>query len=269
MGGSNNQHLLLEHLSSVILTTVFTWGSEFTISTTSWETRVRAAQWSSTLKHKIKHLISASELGLLKILINQTYLTSFIRGVHSNTMEGNIPVIEGVDRPFNFQCGDQVWTWYCAPQVLPQCQLCTHHSAALTSNSQKKCAGTHHYSMDHNSPSAIQSHSRQGQPATQSHPSPTLIITLEPLRGESGSAGPRTVARKRLYRAKSLCNTTLIQACILLSGWEKYSGGLSRKVCVSVSACQRAYSIRTHILEQHVPNQFVVRVCGPWLMSLS
>lgn len=125
-------------------------------------------------------------------------------------------------------------------------RLHTHHSTVLTYNPQKKCAGTHHYIMDHNSPSAIQSHGRQGQPATQSHPSPALIITLGPLQRESGSPGPEIVARKRLYRAKSLCNPILIQACILLSGWEKYSSGLSKKVCVSVNACQRAYSVRTH-----------------------
>lgn len=47
-------------------------------------------------------------------------------------------------------------------------------------------------------PSAIQSHCRQGQPATQSHPSVALIITLGPLQRESGSPGPEIVARKRL-----------------------------------------------------------------------
>lgn len=138
-------------------------------------------------------------------------------------------------------------------------QLHTHHSTVLTYNPQKKCAGTHHYIMVHNSPSAIQSHGRQGQPGTQSHPSPALIITLGPLQEESGSPVPEIVARKRLYRTKSLCNPILIQACILLSGWEKYSSGLSRKVCVSVNACQRAYSIRTHT------NTGIVRaksVCG-------
>lgn len=57
------------------------------------------------------------------------------------------------------------------PLVLPQCQLCTHHSTALTSDQQKKCAGTQYYCQDHNSPCAIQSHSGQGQAAIQSHPS--------------------------------------------------------------------------------------------------
>lgn len=119
-------------------------------------------------------------------------------------------------------------------------QLHAHHSTVLTYNPQKKCAGTHRCIMDHKSPSAIQSHGRQGQPATQSHPSPALIITLGPHQRESGSPGPQIVARKRLYKAKSLCNPILIQACILLSGWEKYSSGLSRKAGVSVNACQRA-----------------------------
>lgn len=94
-------------------------------------------------------------------------------------------------------------------------------------------------------PSAIQSQGRQGQPATQSYPSAALIITLGPLQRESGSPGPEIVDRKKLYGAKSLCNPILIQACILLSGCEKYSSGLSRKVCVSVNACQRAYNICT------------------------
>ncbi len=145
------------------------------------------------------------------------------------------------------------WKWQCAPSgrsmetithniTLQHRQLHTHQSTVLTYNPQKTCAGTHHYIMDHNSLSAIQSHGRQGQPATQSHPSLALIITLGPLQRESGSPGPEIVARKRLYGAKSLCNPILIQACILLSGWEKYSSGLSRKVCVSVSACQRAYT---------------------------
>lgn len=115
----------------------------------------------------------------------------------------------------------------------------THLSTVLTYNPQKKCAGTHHYIMGHNSPSAIQSHGRQGQPATRSHPSPALIITLGPLRRESGSPGPEIVARKRLCRAKSLCNPILIQACILLSGVRKVQQWLVKKrgMCVCVSVC--------------------------------
>lgn len=94
----------------------------------------------------------------------------------------------------------------------------THHTTVLTYNPQRKCAGTHHYIMYHNRPSAIQSHRRQGQSATQSYPSPALIITLGPLQRESGSPGQEIVAGPKLYRAKSLCNPILSQACILLLG---------------------------------------------------
>lgn len=138
----------------------------------------------------------------------------------------------------------------------------THLSTVLTYNPQKKCAGTHHYIMGHNSPSAIQSHGRQGQTATRSHPSPALIITLGPLRRESGSPGPEIVARKRLCRAKTLCNPILIQACILLSGVRKVQQWLVKKrgMCVCANACQRGLSTSTYtrILEESVPKL----VCG-------
>lgn len=51
----------------------------------------------------------------------------------------------------------------------------THNRSVLVFN---------HYNMDDNSPTAIQFHSRQGRPATRSHPSPALITTLGLLHGK-------------------------------------------------------------------------------------
>lgn len=72
-------------------------------------------------------------------------------------------------------------------------------------------------------------------------------------RAESGSAACTTLARERLCGAAGLCNTTLIQTSVPPCRGEKYSGGLSLKVCLSVTACQRikrSKGVRAHVREQ-------------------
>lgn len=118
--------------------------------------------------------------------------------------------------------------------TLQHCQLHTHQSTVLTYNPQKKCAGNHHYIMDHNSPSAIQSHGRQGQPATQSHRSRALIITLGPLQRESGSPGPEIVARKRLYGLKAFVIQSLFKPVFSCRG-EKSTAVACQGRCVCLS----------------------------------
>lgn len=147
----------------------------------------------------------------------------------------------------------------------------THPSTLLTYSPQKKRVLVLTTTLWITMTQAPFSHSgRQGRPATQSDPSLALIITRGPLQRESGSPGPEIVARKRLYRPRSLCNPILIQACILLSWWEKCSSGLSKKACVSVNACQRARS-ETHA---HKYWNTVAQISlwwegASWLMSLS
>lgn len=56
---------------------------------------------------------------------------------------------------------------------------------------------------------------------------------------ESGSAACATLATERLCGPAGLCNTTLVQTGVPPCRGEKYSGGLSLKVCLSRTACQR------------------------------
>lgn len=132
-----------------------------------------------------------------------------------------------------------------ALHIRPSANSTHTHSTVLISNLQKKCAGIHHYKMDHNSPKAFQFHSRQGQPATQSHPSPTLIITLGLLQGKADSLVRRLWPGKSFTGPKVFVIQSLFKP-VFSCQHKKSTATDCQSRCVSLSLHVKGLAVSTH-----------------------